>query len=290
MWGKVGRPHRGTNDNDLDDTTYECSPKTGPPVKIELLLQIESTEMKKAWYKQASIIISLCAVFSSVVLAIYTQMFQYKIDVRSKKEDLLSKIEKLLELRKENVLFYSSTDLKMRQITGSILTAKRSIYLESAEFLTTQIPKYVSSSEYIVLATEHIHNRNCAKAEHYYLKAIAASHTTINKLISLRGLAAFYFTQGPYQDFKKGRKYYREAVKTMKDSTDPYSIYLQGSTYDQWGFLELWNGFKTEGLQKIERAKKYYLSLPYNYPLKEEALEDLNKMLKQTSPFERNKK
>lgn len=246
------------------------------------ILQIATTEKKKPWYQQVSNIVSVIALISSVFSAIYVQIGKNSEEIRSQKEELRKTIALLIDQREDfQTRVMSIQDSQARERAGSFLNTKRAVLLEAAEFLVTKIPQHVSSSEYNVLAWEAAYSSNFAQAERYFLKAIDASHVTLNRIVTLRSLASFYFGAGPPRDFEKARKYFQQAVEALKSPSDSYSIYTLAFTYEMWGLAELTNGFQSEGNLKIERALKYYSDLPLNDPQRSQSLELLDIRIKQ---------
>jgi tetratricopeptide (TPR) repeat protein len=248
------------------------------------LLQIAASEKKKPWYRQTSSIISIVALLFSIITGIYTQIARHEQEIRSQKDELRKTLATLLDLREDlNGRINSIPDAQMRESASISLNNKRMVYLEAAEFLITKMPGQVSSSECNVLANEHLMDSNFAQAERYFLKAIDASGTDINKVTALRALAWFYFYDGPRRDFEKGREYFEKAIEVLTNPTDAYSIFTLGYTYEQWGLIEISNGFE-EGHQKIERARKYYSDLPGNFSLRTQSLELLDGKVKKATP------
>lgn len=237
----------------------------------------DSTHIKNKapWYRQVTTIISIVALIISVFSGVYTQIAKRSEEVRSKKEELRGIVTKFVELQETLQNVTQIGDLQMRTSALSLLNNKRAIYLQAAESLAEQIPTHVTGAEYNILATENVFESDFTQAEHYYLKAIEASRTPINRAIALSAIAGFYFAKGPSQDFEKGRRHFERAVDVLKNPPDDHSIFMLGYTYEQWGFNELWSGFKVEGHQKIERARKYYSDLSSDNPARKDSLERL---------------
>jgi hypothetical protein len=117
---------------------------------------------------------------------------------------------------------------------------------------------------------------NFKKVEEFFKKAVQASRSIIAKSTALRAAGIFYFSQGTHRNFDLGRKYFKESVELFSNPSDPYSLYLLGYNYENWGLYELANGFEVEGRAKIDNARKYYRDMPNNYPLKSSSLEALD--------------
>ncbi|MFQ5799963.1 MAG: hypothetical protein ACE5H0_14900 [Bacteroidota bacterium] len=230
-------------------------------------LQIATSEGKKPWYRQATTLISLLALLLSGFAGYYSQKAQRAEEIRSKKEELRKTVAAVVELREDfQQRIARMTDLREQESAALLWNNKRLIHLEFAEFLATQIPNLVSSSEYLVLAYEREVDSNFTRAKRHYEMAVKAGSTALSKVNALRALGQIYFRQGPLQDFEKGREYFRKAAELLANPPDPYLVYSQGWTYQQWAFAELRNRNWDEGREKIERARAYYLGLPENYP------------------------
>lgn len=188
-------------------------------------------------------------------------------------EELRNIITKLVDLQEEfQTKVMPITDLQMREFAGTLLNTKRTVYLESAQNLVRKIPRTVSSSEYARLAFEFANDSNFTQAEAYYERALQSAQSTLAKVVAARGIAAFYFGQGPQRDFARARQYFEQAIDLLKNPTDAYSLYTLGYTYETWGLVELYNGFIDEGNRKLSFARKYYNDLPNDYRLKHQSL------------------
>lgn len=196
---------------------------------------------------------------------------------RNKREELRNITMQLVEIRdKINNEVASIEDISKRENTSIALNNKRQIYLEAAMNIVEEIPKQVESSEYIFLAYEFMLDSNFKKVEDFFKRAILASRSILAKSTALRAAGIFYFSQGTHRNFDLGRKYFKESVDLFSNPSDPYSLYLLGYNYENWGLQEIANGFEVEGKSKIDNAKKYYRDMPNNYPLKSSSLAALD--------------
>ena len=249
------------------------------------ILQIATAEKKKPWYKQASIIVSVMALLFSFASATYMQIGKNAEETRSQKDELRKILTLVLDLRGD----YQNRigpiqNAEIKEEAGTYLNAKRMIYLQAAELLVAKIPQHVSTSEYHVLAWEAIYDSNFKQAKKYLDDSLNASRDTLSKLLALRSLASFYFIQGPLKDPAKARKLFQQIEDELTNITplDDYSLYIQGQTYQYWGFGELANNFQAEGAQKIEMARKHYLDMSLSNPLRSHSLEVLDIYMNRT--------
>jgi hypothetical protein len=218
------------------------------------------------------------AILGAILSGIFAWWLHKAEQLRSRKEELRTAIKSIVEL-KEDFSFRIGTiqDPVLRGTADSYNNMKRTVYLEAAEVLAGQIGRHVSSSEYNILATELMLNSDFAQAESYYYKAIKAAKSVLSRVIALRFLASFYFGQGPRRNIDKGRQHYFAAVALLRGSKDEYSVFNLGFVYQAWGSNELGAGCAEEAANKLSCARTCYESLPDHYPLKQQALDSLNK-------------
>jgi hypothetical protein len=196
---------------------------------------------------------------------------------RNKREELRNITMQLVDIRdKINNEIANIQDISKRENASIAINNKRQIYLEAAMNIVEEIPRQVESAEYIFLAYELMLDSNFKKVEDFFKKAVRASRSVIAKSTALRAAGVFYFSQGTHRNFDLGRKYFKESVELFSNPSDPYSLYLLGYNYENWGLYELANGFEVEGRAKIDNARKYYRDMPNNYPLKSSSLEALD--------------
>jgi tetratricopeptide (TPR) repeat protein len=226
------------------------------------------------------------ALIGALVGAFMTGIFSWWIQKveqnRNKREELRHIVMQLIELRDRfNNEVSALPDAGKRETASISLNNKRQIYLEAAINITEQLPSQIASAEYTFLAFEFSADSNFKQAEKFYQKAVRAARFPLARIVALRAMAVFYFAQSPLRNFELGRKYFKEAIDLLPNPSDAYSIYTQGYSYETWGLQELANGFELEGRSKIDSARKYYLDLPKNYPLRASALEVLEAKVRQ---------
>lgn len=252
-------------------------------------LQIAQYEKHKPWYRQVTVLLSLLALAFSVGTTLYIQIGSRHEEIRSKKEELRKIVSALIELSDEYARRTSSLrDPQAFGTVSALLTRKRMTYIEAADFLASQIPAHISSSEYFVLAWEHAFISDFAGAEKYFLKGIKVASTQVTKVVALRALAIFYFQRGPLHNVDKARQYFDQSLDVVKGASDPYSLQLSGETYLEWGIQERLNGFETEGRQKLDLARSSFSALPSDYPMRENLLRILSARTEQVLPVGTN--
>jgi tetratricopeptide (TPR) repeat protein len=235
-------------------------------------LELSAKEPKKPWYRSPSVSLSALALVLSFLTTVYTQVEGKQETIRSKKEELRKIIIGLIELRETFVKANPSPVSPQSQLLG----AKQQVYLEAANRLIVQVPKEVSSSEYTIIANEHMSMGDFQRGEAYFLQAAGAAPTPALKSQALRILAISLFQPGPMRSFDKGRRHFNEAIDVLKGDTDLTKTHLTALTYEVWAAMETRNGFADDARHKLERARKYYSDLPANYPFRGELIEGLD--------------
>lgn len=221
------------------------------------------------------------ALVGALIAGIVAWLLHRSQQTAVKKTEFRRAILSLLGYREELVnRIPQISDPQSRENAAGFIAAKRLIEIETVEALVADVGAQVSTTEYTVLGNELWLDSNFSEAEKYYKQAVDAAKSMLSKVNALRAIAAFYFSPGPQRDFERGRKYFERAAAVFNGATDPYSTYTQGYTYESWGFSELSNGFKVEGAQKLDRARKYYYDMPTSHPLRNQALESLTRRLK----------
>lgn len=260
--------------NEKDSFQSDAVQKTGSintETELKLIrdqvdvLQVQITERKKPWHKNATTIISVISLLVSSGTALYVQWGKEKDLIRSRKEELRRTLALVIDLRAdyENRVVPMKNEA-IREKEASFINQKRTVYLQAAEQLANTIPQYISESEYNVLAWEATADMNYKQAENYYNKALEASTAGLSRSYALKSLGVFYSQPGPWADIPQARSYFQKAVDQLESvkASDSNLTYTLGSIYQVWAIQEFGNNFKIEGKDKIAMARKYFSDLP----------------------------
>jgi tetratricopeptide (TPR) repeat protein len=213
---------------------------------------------------------SVGAVAISLVALIATQRTTRAKTLREQREELKDSIEKLIDFRTEyNTKLTALATEAEREAFGVGLNTRKSIYLESAEYLALQIP-HVTSAEWVVLGTEHMYDSNFAKAEALYNRALNAARKSslVTRVVALRALAGAQMMQGG-AGLTRGRQTYQRAAQMMVGQNDPYSAYTAACTYRMWSGSEYSVGNLLEARAKLADAFRAVTPLPDWFNLKQ---------------------
>jgi tetratricopeptide (TPR) repeat protein len=229
------------------------------------------------WYISEELIAGFGgALIGAMVSGVFAWFLHTAEQLRAAREELRHTLAELVEVREE--AFRTSLEhqgaMEQAQASG-LYNAKRALLLENAENIVSKIPRHVSSSQYFILASEHVSVSNFVTAEKYFRKSVAVSRTLFYRTVALRSLGDFYFTVSPLQNVEQGRKYFAEAIKLLESQNDEYSCYGMGFTYESWGLAEIYNGFVASGEELVLRAQACYHRLSDVNPTKKVALESL---------------
>ena len=82
-----------------------------------------------------------------------------------------------------------------------------------------------------------------------------------------RMLANQYWTNQPNEhDVEKARGFIRRAIEVIQHLSDDNSNDIRGQIYQDWGYQEIRNGSRDEGVSLLRQADQYYRKLPAPYP------------------------
>jgi hypothetical protein len=239
-------------------------------------LELKAAETKKPWYRNPATALSGLALVLSLTTTIYTNLEGNQETIRSKKEELRKVVISLIELRES----YVKAPLSPLNPQNQLLGAKQQVYLESADRLIVQIPTQVSSSEYTIIANEHMSIGDFTKGEFYFVRAAGAAPSPALKSQALRILALGFFQAGPTRNVDKGRQRIAEELDALNADSSPVATHLKAMTYEMWAIMEALNGFQVDSKQKLDRAKKYYSDLPAEYPFRDELVGGLEERVR----------
>jgi len=206
---------------------------------------------------------SVAAVVISFIALLATQRSTSAKTLREKREELKEMIEKLVDFRSELGAKYGTfTTEQERESFASSLNIKRSIYLESSEYLARQLP-HVTTAEWIVLGTEYMLESNYIKAETLFRRSIDAARKTslTTRVIAARALAGAQIFQGG-EDLERRRHSYQNATAMLTGQKDPFSLYTLIYTYRQWSNSEYSLGNYLEAYNRIKDALRAASLMP----------------------------
>ena len=239
-------------------------------------LQIAATEKQQPWYKQRPSLASLLALAASIVTFIISQHGSSLQEIRSKQEALRKLLTDVVASQiQEQDQLSRIPDVGKRVQLSSAMNNERVIWIDAAESLVDQLGKHVSSSEYQTLANQKWSNSEFEKAKEYYVKSLGAARDRFARTVAFRSLGSFYFQTPPLKNLEKGREYFEKAVKALGDSTDDYSNYLMGYTYEYWAYGDRSNNLRDERAQHVKRAREYYSRVSPANPLRDSGLSNL---------------
>jgi predicted metal-dependent hydrolase len=222
-------------------------------------------------------VISLLALIVAAISLVTTYRLTHLESERAKKEQLRVVISALLDVRK---------DLTVALETGEkpyydLYFERRQIQFETAEEILQQIPDKVSWAEYNTLAKESIFDENFERAFDY-LKVSQANASGIRpKVYSLNALAYAYFIDSPLRNYEKGRSAFRDAIRVLESTREPYYASIISGTYETWAEAETDAGFQREALDLLSRAEKYARDISSDDPTREYRLKRIAESVSQ---------
>ncbi len=250
-----------------------------PTISVQQPAQAPN-RVAQEWYIDSDLITALAsigALIISLIALFISHRSANEQQTREKREELRGAIEKLVSLREEfTTKAYKTIDAHERQTLSSSALTKAMIYMQAAEVLAHDIPRHVSSSEYIVLGIENQNISDHLQAREFLHRAVTATNkepSLASKAYARRVLAANYF-QSPPKNELEGRRYYEDALNILRarDDSDYYMIITQALTYRDWAQQETLFGDKERAYRALSEAATLVQRLPDWYTLKSEEL------------------
>jgi hypothetical protein len=175
----------------------------------------------------------------SVVALIVSSRSTREKTAREQREELKESIEKLIDFRDEfNTKFPTFATDAEREAFSVMTNNKRSIYLQSAEYLARQVEN-ITSAEWRVLAFEYQADSNFVKAESLYNLAleVARDGSLAVQAAALQGVAWAAMMQDAAGQ-QRGRQAYEKVMRLLTVQNDPYSIYMRAYNFRMWANSE----------------------------------------------------
>lgn len=256
------------------------------------ILQIESKEHKRSWFKNPSILVSLLAVLVTVTLTSYNM---YEQGIKDKQSNIRSAISNLVEAQKENIKLNQNTNANERDQLDILINSQRQVLIEDAKVMIDDLGVDASTNSLLFLGWELQKDSDFEIAFSYFKRALeSASYDISDQVIALKSLANYKMMPNTgFEDYEQGQKYWQQAIDVQKGQKDEYSLFIKGTTYLNWGYAEYRLGNKDKAVKKLTQSEKTFKLMDIRNPLREQALERygraLENVLEPTTPFSETK-
>lgn len=263
------------------DTEQKNSTRTSPDIEgqIELirnqvdLLQIESADKKKPWYKQVPIVISIISLMFSFALGTIGFIYQYSTKVE---DDINKKIESLNEImvnisdtRKDLSQKFNSSD--KNNISGNMAYAnsinnKRCILIDKADKIINELIQKGCKSKigynvFISLGYEMFTDARYEEAEKYYKYGLEITSKYEDKSAertACSALGELYMIKGfKSYDISNGRSRFKQALNTITYENDQGHQH-KGSLLLYHANCEYRNNNISEANALVKQAKEHF--------------------------------
>ena len=138
---------------------------------------------------------------------------------------------------------------------------RRLVLLAEADRLTQSLGDKAPRVQLAVLGASFIHNLQYDKAIEYFTLTTDAKTPALTRMAAWRSLAAVNSQMGPAK-YEITRKHFAEAVATIPDPQDHYSVYMVVEVHKQWAGYEVASGKPAEGLKILVKALELTTRMP----------------------------
>ena len=259
------------------------------------ILQVESKEHEKPWFKNPSIIVSLIAVLVTIVLTSYNIYEQNKDNseksIKQKQSSVRVAIANIVEAQKDYLQLSQIVNDNKRNQLDILINSQRQNLIEDAKSMIDELGSAASTSSLLILGYELELISNFKSAFSYYERALnSAGDNILDQVVALRSLASYKMRPNTgFDDLEKGRKYWQQAVDIQKDKKDEHSIFSTGQTYLKWSYAENLLGNKKIALKKLAQSKYFFKLMDIRNPSREDLLQQTSRaleyFLKPITPF-----
>ncbi len=235
-------------------------------------LEVRAAEKTRPWYKQISTLVSVVAVFLSIITGIFSWRFQSTTDIRAKKTELREIVIKLIDLNGA-----AAKILRDQKVSDPIqygtLSQEAIILLQEAQNTLEQLPpRDLLPSELVVMAMASLQNGEQSRGFAYLKTAIRVSKTPRDKIVTESMLAASYMIPGIEQNMDEANRLFTEAVGcrtpavNCQEPKDYSELAAIAQAYSMWGAGEAENGFASDGKVKLDYAQVLCAKIPAGIP------------------------
>lgn len=185
-------------------------------------LQIQLAQVKKAWYTQPSVLISLTALLFSFGTTIVAYINSYNEAVMANHREAMTIIQRLTKLPSENFdLLQKYKDSGAGQSLSGMINQENILLATQAANLVNKHPESFTSTEFFAIATA-LSNSNITEIVPYLFNTAIEKSTSGNDYnVSTRAYAIYLYSKGEY---KNGDLYFKKAMNVWEKFPEKINI------------------------------------------------------------------
>ncbi|MDO6568599.1 hypothetical protein Q4561_16115 [Alteromonas sp. 1_MG-2023] len=246
-------------------------------------LEKRQPEELKPWYKNASVLVNLLAVFVTLTFTLYNliQQSEHLNEEESKHKisQLDTAVSTLLQQRLEffKILLDTPPGPIRDQMDYTINTI-RQISLEELKHLVEELGEDVQVNQLLTIGLELSQDSKFEEALNYYELAYKYTDKNDSKYVYIvRSLASILMIpNSPIVDIETSREYWKEAVVNSSLQSDEYSLSVLAKIYLDWGASEALLGNIEEAQLLFANSKETYESMSELNPMRIQGLSRLS--------------
>jgi hypothetical protein len=220
-------------------------------------LQISALQAERPWYRQASVMIALLALFFSIATTFYSLKRTHEQDVHNAKVELRDLIQRLTAVPVRNLDLDRKypRDPTARVQASSLLNTENIVLAKQAVDIIDEIPDDVSSVEYYAVASALAQSGDYGTTRDLYARALASAQDATDFTAAARSLGVTAFS---VNDVARGRSAFEQA-RDVFDRFPTANLYYRTTTNINtevsWAQAEIVTGNCPGGLDHLGRAE-----------------------------------
>jgi tetratricopeptide (TPR) repeat protein len=225
-------------------------------------LQIDTVQVKKPWYRDASILISVAALLFSLISTAFSQRQVNEQRRQGYRAELRSLIQRISEIPRQGMEY--TRDFKdagtLANLNG-LLQAENAMIARQAREIMDRLPGEVSASEYSLVGLAMTNSNLSDEAIQLFDKAIATAENSNDKVSALRGKAALLIATG---DLEGGQTVFGQALKIFDEyptGSEYYEHTTHIDTHLYWAGADFSQGQCEEFKTHLDAARRHAAQL-----------------------------
>lgn len=245
---------------------------------------------KETWFKKnASLVISIIALTTSIVFTLYGNYKESVQNESSSESKRLQKIQdfalKLTSIAEKNAKLNSMGYFTNNQNMSVLLNTQRLFYMNQIiDLIQEERDSALASDIYSLIGSELKMDGRYEDALKYFKLELKNTNSSASKVVANRNLGNLYGIKDT-KIFKRDSSnfYWKQSISIAEQLPGELKHHYKGYSFQLWAGNELYSNNIESGLKLIDSARNEYLKLPDNNSIKQLNINMLSQMIENES-------